>query len=68
MATAEGVHVIGLLGVVLLAKQRGLIDSAGDLLHRLSCEAGVYLAEDIMRTALGSVGEQLSALTRPTGT
>jgi uncharacterized protein len=57
VATAAGIHVIGLLGVVLLAKKRGLIESAGDLLQRLGREAGMYLANNILRTALESVGE-----------
>jgi predicted nucleic acid-binding protein len=57
LAVAEGIGVIGLVGVVLLAKKRGRIESAGDLLQRLSHEAGMYLAEGILRTALQSVGE-----------
>lgn len=57
LATTDGLHVIGLIGVVLLAKQRGLIASAADVLHRLHREAGVYLAETIVRTALESAGE-----------
>ena len=57
IATAEGLRVIGLLGVVLLAKQRGLIPSAGPILHRLADEAGMYLAANVLRTALESVDE-----------
>jgi len=57
VARAEGIHVIGLLGVVLLAKQRGLIESAGEVLQKLTRKAGVYLAENILRTALESVDE-----------
>ena len=57
LASAEGVHVIGLLGVILLAKRRGLIGSARDLLSLLRSEAGMYLAEDVLLRAVESVGE-----------
>lgn len=57
LAAAEGVHVIGLVGVILLAKRRAVIESAGDLLDRLCREAGMYVAERIVRAALESVGE-----------
>ena len=57
IAAAEGLHVIGLLGVILLAKRRGIIESAGTLLNRLRREAGMYIAEDILLAALQSVGE-----------
>lgn len=53
----EGVPVIGLLGVVLLAKRRRLIPSARQLLQRLESESGIYLAVDIRETALKTVGE-----------
>jgi predicted nucleic acid-binding protein len=51
------VAVIGLLGVVLLAKRKALIPSARTLLQRLDREAGIYLAPDIRDTALKTVGE-----------
>jgi uncharacterized protein len=57
LATQEGVPVIGLLGVVLLAHRNHLIPSARALLQRLQQEAGVYLAKDIMDAALKTVGE-----------
>ena len=57
LAQQEGVPVIGLVGVVLLAKTKGLIPSARDLLQRLEQVAGMYLAEDIREQALRSVGE-----------
>ena len=57
VAQSEGVHIIGLLGVVLLAKQRGHIRSAATVIDRLRHEAGIYLAESILRPALESVGE-----------
>ena len=57
VAVREGVPVIGLLGVLLLAKRRGLIVSARALLGRLELEAGIYLTADLKEEALRSVGE-----------
>jgi predicted nucleic acid-binding protein len=57
VATQEGVAVIGLLGVILLAKRNQIVPSARTLLQRLDSEGGMYLAEDIRETALRSVGE-----------
>lgn len=57
LAAQEGIPVIGLLGVVLLARRNQLIPSARVLLQRLQQEAGMYLAKDIMDAALKSVGE-----------
>jgi uncharacterized protein len=57
LALREGIPVIGLLGVVLLAKRRRLIPSARKLLQRLEAESGIYLAVDIRETALKTVGE-----------
>jgi hypothetical protein len=57
LAMEEGVAVIGLLGVVLLAKRRQIIPSARALLQRLEDEAGVYLSEDIRTAALKTIGE-----------
>ena len=57
LAMAEGVPVIGLLGVVLLAKRRQLIPAARVLLQRLENEAGMYLSEEIKNAALVTVNE-----------
>ena len=57
LAVKEGVPVIELLGVVLLAKRRGLIPSARALLQRLDRDAGMYLSPEIRDAALESVGE-----------
>jgi uncharacterized protein len=57
LALQEGVAVIGLLGVILLAKRKSLIPSARMLLQRLKQEAGMYLAPGILDTALKTVGE-----------
>jgi predicted nucleic acid-binding protein len=57
LAVQEGVPVIGLVGMVLLAKKKGLIASAGAMLDRLQEEAGMYLTDDIRNEALKSVAE-----------
>jgi predicted nucleic acid-binding protein len=57
LAMQEGVPVIGLLGVVILAKRQQLIPSARTLLHRLEQESGMYLSADIRNQALRTVDE-----------
>jgi predicted nucleic acid-binding protein len=57
LAERQGLKIIGLLGVVLLAKSQGLIPSARHLLARLKTEAHSYLSEDIVERALASIGE-----------
>lgn len=57
LAKAEGLRVLGVLGVVLWAKRAGLVPSAAELLNRLEAEAGVYLTTELKATALRSVGE-----------
>lgn len=57
LAAQEGIPVIGLLGVVLLARRKRLIPSARALLLRMQAEAGIYLAKDIMEAALKTVEE-----------
>lgn len=59
VAQTEGIPVIGLLGVILLAKRRHLIPSARDLLFHVEKESGLYLSEDLKREALASVGEKI---------
>jgi predicted nucleic acid-binding protein len=57
LATQQGLPVLGLLGVILLAKRQTLIPSARSLLLRLDHEAGIYLSNELNETALRSVGE-----------
>jgi uncharacterized protein len=54
LAVREGVRVIGLFGVVLSAKRRGIIPSARALLDQLQQQAGMYISEEIKRTGLPS--------------
>ena len=57
LARQQGLSVVGLLGVVLLARRRNLITSARALLLRLDHEAGVYLRDDLKEAALKTVDE-----------
>ena len=56
-ARAFAIPLIGTLGVVLRARQRGVIPSAGDLLRALRA-AGLYLDDETIRSALRRVGEE----------
>jgi len=51
------VPVVGLLGVVLLARRAKLISSARELLEALDREAGIYLSDQLKNAALKTVGE-----------
>jgi len=57
VAIREGVHVIGLLGVVLEAKLRGLIPSAMKISERLEREAHFHVADSIQKTIFLAAGE-----------
>lgn len=57
LATQENVPVIGLVGVILLARRKGIIASAREMLQRLDSEAGIYLDARTREDALRSVGE-----------
>jgi predicted nucleic acid-binding protein len=57
LAQQHGVPVVGLLGVVLLAKRAGLIPFARALLDELDHEAGIYLSGELKAAALKTVGE-----------
>ncbi|MGH7897617.1 MAG: DUF3368 domain-containing protein [Candidatus Binatia bacterium] len=47
----------GELGVVLLAKQRGIVSSATHVVAELR-DAGLYLSPDLIADALSLVGER----------
>jgi predicted nucleic acid-binding protein len=57
LAQQQGLPVVGLLGIVLIAKQTQLIPSARELLDKLYREAGIYLRDDLKDAALKTVGE-----------
>jgi len=55
-AASLGIPVRGTLGLVLAAKQRGLIPSARPVMEDL-LRAGLYLSKDVLDAALSRVGE-----------
>ncbi len=55
-ATTLKIPVRGTLGLVLIAKQRGLIPSARPIIDRLR-QSGMYLSDPIVNQSLKSVGE-----------
>lgn len=55
-AAALGIPVRGTLGLVLTAKQRGMIPAARPVLEHLR-QAGMYLADRVLNQALALVGE-----------
>jgi uncharacterized protein len=57
LAAREGVKVIGVLGVLLLAKEKRIITAIRPLIDRLKRDADFYLSEDIVDAALRAVGE-----------
>lgn len=57
LAQQQGVPVVGLLGVVLMAKREKLVPSARAILDRLDKEAGIFLSDELKNSALKAVGE-----------
>ena len=55
-AAAFNVPVRGTLGLVLIAKQRGHISSARQILYQLR-QAGMFLSDRVLNEALARVGE-----------
>lgn len=57
LAEKEGIRAIGLLGVIALAKTKGLIPSARETLTQLQVRAHIYVAQEIVEAVLRGVGE-----------
>ena len=57
IAMQSGIAVIGLLGVLLLAKQRGLVTSVADCIAELRSKAGFYLSDLLVEKALEAADE-----------
>jgi predicted nucleic acid-binding protein len=55
-ANSLGIPVRGTLGLILVAKRRGIISEARPLLEQLR-KAGMYLSDRVLNTALKTVGE-----------
>jgi len=58
VALREGVQVIGLLGVLLEAKRRGIIQSLNDTIGKLQTTAGFRISEALKTRLLGEADEQ----------
>jgi predicted nucleic acid-binding protein len=56
-ALKEGLRVIGLAGVLILAKRKGLIDSVADLLGQIEEQAGFHLSGPVKVQVLRQAGE-----------
>lgn len=57
-AERMGIPMTGTLGVLILAKEAGLLDSIAGPLTRLK-EAGLFLSQDLVRQALRLAGEEI---------
>lgn len=55
-AATLGIPVRGTLGLILLAKERGVIPLARPVIERM-CLAGMYLSDSVIDNALAIVGE-----------
>jgi uncharacterized protein len=57
VASRFDLNYIGLLGVIVLAKRRGIIENVEPLLKKLSIEAGFWIKPNLYRLVLSEVGE-----------
>lgn len=57
IAERHGLRCLGLAGVTLMAKQKGIIPSVSDLLDDLESNARFYLATDLKREIIKRAGE-----------
>jgi predicted nucleic acid-binding protein len=58
VALREHIPVIGVLGILLIARKRGMIPSIKDCLLRLEQEAGFYKDEALKASVLQAAGEE----------
>jgi predicted nucleic acid-binding protein len=56
-ATEAGIPIIGLIGIILLAKNRGFVPAVKDLLSELQSKAGFYIHPNLLQKALEAAGE-----------
>lgn len=57
VAMQEHLPVIGLVGVLLLAKEQGLLDSLGMIFAELEAKAGFFLSQHLKQRVLQEAGE-----------
>ena len=55
-ARRQGLHVVGTLGVLLLAKNRRLLPSVGAVIEAMR-QQGCYVADALVREVLAAAGE-----------
>jgi predicted nucleic acid-binding protein len=56
-AESRGLKVIGLLGVLLLAKQSGRLASVAELIGQLESQAGFFISERVKSIVVDAAGE-----------
>ena len=52
-AKSLGLKVVGLVGVLIEARERGLVSDAGTLMDRLHDDAGFWISEDLRKLVTG---------------
>ncbi len=57
VAKSMGLNPIGILGILVRAKQDGAIHSVKEILNRLRNEAGFYITDGLMQNILSVLGE-----------
>jgi uncharacterized protein len=57
LAEARGIQCLGLVGVLLMAKQNRVIPSVTDVLNALETNANFYLDKGLKQSVLRRVGE-----------
>ena len=57
LAKAEGAPILGLMGVLLMAKEAGLVDNVKSLIDRLREEANFFLSDRLREEILKLAGE-----------
>jgi uncharacterized protein len=57
VALREGLAIVGVVGILVAAKHRGLIQSINGLILRLEAEGGFRLSPAVRASALRSMGE-----------
>ena len=57
IAHQEGLKTIGLVGVLIKAKEKGLITQVKEVLFELKNDAGFWLGEKLQKQILEQIGE-----------
>jgi predicted nucleic acid-binding protein len=57
IAKSMGLNPVGVLGILIRAKDEGEVKSLKEVLEKLQREAGFYLTDKLMKEILSDVGE-----------